>query len=119
MHGNCLSVGKNCPESLEAQEKELPADEQREANYNGEIMLDSWLRTFRSYSDGARSICSLIALKPFTEVIACLSRNTTPTEGTLRAIKNANARGGVSRSIEHLNDTFRAVEITGPAVLVF
>ena len=87
--------------------KELPADEQREANYNGEIMLDSWLWTFRSFSDGARGLqCQNVfnALKPIVELIACLSRNTTPTERTLKAIKTLNNNEGPTRALEHMND---------------
>ena len=87
--------------------QKLPADEQGEANYNGEIMLDSWMQTFRSYSDGAKGSTvdrSLNALKPIMEIIGCLSRNTTPTERTLKAIKMVDNNEGPGMSLEHLND---------------
>ena len=70
-------------------------------------MLDSWLWPFRSFSDGARGLqCPNVfnALKPIVELIACLSRNTTPTERTLKAIKTLNNNEGPTRALEHMND---------------
>ena len=87
--------------------QKLPADEQGEANHNGEIMLDSWMQTFRSYSDGAKGSTvdrSLNALKPIMEIIGCLSRSTTPTERTLKAIKMVDNNEGPGMSLRHLND---------------
>ena len=70
-------------------------------------MLDSWMQTFRSYSDGAKGSTvdrSLNGLKPIMEIIGCLSRNTTPTERTLKAIKMVDNNEGPGKSLEHLND---------------
>ena len=38
------------------------------------------------------------------EIIGCLSRNTTPTERTLKAIKMVDNNEGPGMSLEHLND---------------
>ena len=38
------------------------------------------------------------------EIIGCLSRNTTPTERTLKAIKMVDNNEGPGKSLEHLND---------------
>ena len=70
--------------------------EEEEANYDGEIMLDSWIEAFRR--------CELAALTPIMECVACICRNTTPTERTLKTIAKLAQSDGPSKSIQLMND---------------
>jgi hypothetical protein len=81
--------------------KKLPAAEQAEANYNGEIMLDSWIEAFQNCK--AMNI-TMEALTPIMECVACLSRNTTPTERSLKAIKRIGKHDGQHKGIACQND---------------
>ena len=81
--------------------KKLPAEEQAEANYNGEIMLDSWIEAFQNCK--VMNI-TMEALTPIMECVACLSRNTTPTERSLKAIKRIGKHDGQHKSIECKNN---------------
>ena len=84
--------------------KKLPEDERGEANYNGEIMLDSWVQSFRSCSEGAPGFVSYAPLRPIMEALACLHRNTTPTERSLKAIKSLDKHDAPEISLNHAND---------------
>ena len=56
-------------------------------------MLDSWVQAFRMCSEGAPGFISYAPLKPVMEALACLHRNTTPPERSLKAIKTFDKHG--------------------------
>ena len=83
--------------------KKLPADAQGEADYNGEIMLNSWHFAWKSRSAEAAGFVSLAQLKPIMEFLATVSRNTTSVERTLKAIKATEKGAGEQQLLEHSN----------------
>ena len=76
--------------------KKSKFDSSEEANYDGEIMLDSWIEAFQR--------CKLAALTPIMECVACICRNTTPTERTLKTIAKLYKVDGPSKKNQFMND---------------
>ena len=84
-------------------QKKLPADAHGEADYNGEIMLNSWYFAWKSRSAEAAGSVSIAPLKPIMEFLATAHRNTTSVERTLKAIKAAEKHGCAEKSLVHAN----------------
>ena len=64
-------------------------------------MLDSWIEAFQNCK--VMNI-TMEALTPIMECVACLSRNTTPTERSLKAIKRIGKHDGQHKGIECKNN---------------
>ena len=68
-------------------------------------MLNSWVQAFRSCSEGAPGSISYAPLKLVMEALACLHRNTTPTERSLKAIKSFDKHDAPEIRLNRANDT--------------
>lgn len=64
-------------------------------------MLDSWIEAFQNCKT---MNITMEALTPIMECVACLSRNTTPTERSLKAITRIGKHDGQHKGIDCQND---------------
>ena len=68
-----------------AKKEKLPADKKEKADYNGPLMLDSWLEAFDAFQLKYKSS----GLQPLVPALALLRRNTVRSERSLKAVKHS------------------------------